>query len=203
MVEEMMGRNHKNIGKGRLFVVSGPSGVGKSSIIHWFLKKDGNARFSISYTTRQKRPQETEGKDYYFVDPAAFQAMAEDNGFIEWESVHGHCYGTPRKQIMDILSEGLDVILDIDVKGALRVKEQCPTACLIFIEPPSKEDLVRRLKLRGEKELDLRMKRVEEELARKSLFEYTIVNDTLQKACRDFENIINTVRRMPDGKDYC
>ncbi len=188
--------------KGRLFVVSGPSGVGKSSIIHWFLGRDGNVRFSVSCTTRRKRPQETEGEDYFFVDDATFQAMVKNNDFIKWENVHAYYYGTPRKQIMDTLSEGLDVILDIDVKGALRVREQCPQACLIFIEPPSKKELVGRLELRGEKDLGLRMKRVEEELERKSFFDYTIVNDTLQKACRDFKNIIDTVRRTPDGKNY-
>jgi guanylate kinase len=198
-----MEQDRKNTNKGRLFVVSGPSGVGKSSIIERFLREDRNTRFSISYTTRQKRPQEMDGTDYYFVDPITFQTMVEENRFLEWESVHDHQYGTPRKEIEDTLMEGIDMILDIDVKGALRVKEQCPASCLIFIEPPSREDLVRRLSLRGEKQLDLRMKRVEEELERKPFFEYTIVNDALQRAYQEFSHIIDVVRRKPNGKDYC
>jgi len=188
---------------GLLFVVSGPSGVGKSSLIDRFLKEDATTRFSISYTTRQIRPLEKDGKDYYFVDIDTFQTMVKEEQFLEWENVHGHLYGTPRKQIGETLGKGMDMILDIDVKGALRVKETCPAARLIFIEPPSKEDLVKRLSLRGEKELDLRMKRVEEELERKSFFAYTIVNDTLVRAYEDFRHIIETLRRKPNGTNNC
>ena len=184
-----------NDGKGRLFVVSGPSGVGKSSIIGRFLREDRRATFSISYTTRQKRPQETDGKDYYFVDEETFREMAGHDRFLEWENVHGHFYGTPRKEVGETLEKGIDMVLDIDVKGALRVKEKCPEACLVFIEPPSRDDLVRRLSLRGEKELELRMKRVDEELAKKQLFQYTITNDILDRAYEDFRTIVETVRR--------
>ena len=182
--------------KGRLFVVSGPSGVGKSSIIEQFMKSDKGSLFSVSYTTRQKRPHEVEGKDYYFVDGALFQEMVDSDRFLEWEDVHAHRYGTPRKEVADALAEGLDMILDIDVKGALKVQEKCPEACLVFIEPPSKEDLVRRLSFRGEKDLELRMRRVEEELASKRLFHYTIVNDTLDRACKAFGHIVETTRRQ-------
>ena len=136
---------HNGVRKGRLFVVSGPSGVGKSSIIDRFLKEDEKSLFSISYTTRQRRPQEVDGRDYYFVDAATFQEMADGDLFLEWEDVHAHRYGTPRKEVADALTKGLDMVLDIDVKGALRVKEKCSEACLVFIEPPSKEDLVKRL----------------------------------------------------------
>jgi len=181
--------------KGRLFVVSGPSGVGKSSIIGRFLKEDHGATFSVSYTTREKRPQETDGKDYYFVNDETFREMAVHDRFLEWESVHGHSYGTPKKEVGETLERGMDMILDIDVKGALRVKDKCPEACLVFIEPPSKEDLINRLSRRGEKDLELRMKRVEEELARKQLFQYTIVNDILDRAYEDFRTIVETVRR--------
>ncbi len=181
--------------KGRLFVVSGPSGVGKSSIIERFLKEDRSTLFSISYTTRKKRPQERDGKDYYFVDDRTFQQMVEQDRFLEWESVHHHSYGTPRKEMGEALTKGFDMILDIDVKGALKVKEKCPEACLVFVLPPSKEDLVKRLSLRGEQDLDLRMKRVEEELARKDFFQYTIVNDTLDRAFGDFRHIVETMRR--------
>ena len=196
----MTGGTEQN-GKGHLFVVSGPSGVGKSSIIERFMREDRQARFSVSYTTRDKRPQEKDGKDYYFVDPDTFRRMAEEGRFLEWENVHNHSYGTPKKEVGAVLSEGFDMILDIDVKGALRVKEACPQACLVFIEPPSKEDLIKRLSLRGEKDLDLRMKRVEEELETRPLFQYTIVNDSLDRAYGDFRHIVETMRRKQDGKD--
>jgi guanylate kinase len=182
--------------KGRLFVVSGPSGVGKSSIIEKFMKTDEGSLFSVSYTTRQKRPHEVEGKDYYFVDGPLFQEMVDNDRFLEWEDVHAHRYGTPRKEVADALARGLDMILDIDVKGALKVQEKCPQACLVFIEPPTKEDLVKRLSLRGEKDLELRMKRVEEELASKRFFQYTIVNDTLDRAGKAFRDIVDTTRRQ-------
>jgi len=181
--------------KGRLFVVSGPSGVGKSSIIGRFLREDHGATFSVSYTTRQKRPQEEDGKDYYFVSEETFREMAGEDRFLEWESVHGHFYGTPKKEVGETLERGVDMILDIDVKGALRVKDKCPEACLVFIEPPSKDELINRLSRRGEKDLELRMKRVEEELAKKQLFQYTIVNDILDRAYEDFRTIVETVRR--------
>lgn len=191
-MSEQIGNEGK---KGRLFVVSGPSGVGKSSIIDRFLREDRMTLFSVSYTTRQKRPKEVEGRDYYFVDEATFRKMVDEDRFLEWEHVHGNFYGTPRKEVGETLIKGNDMILDIDVKGALRVKEKCPGACLVFIEPPSKEDLITRLSLRGEKELDLRMKRVEEELERKQLFQYNIVNDTLDNAAEVFKRIVETVRR--------
>lgn len=191
------------IGKGRLFVVSGPSGVGKSSIIRRFLEEDRRSTFSVSYTTRARRSQEVEGRDYHFVDEPKFREMVQQCRFLEWESVHNYLYGTPKDEVMEILMRGFDILLDIDVKGALRVKEQCPRACLIFVEPPSKEVLIGRLSIRGENEIELRMKRVEEELARKPLFHYTIVNETFGKACEEFEGIVESVRRRIDGKDYC
>jgi guanylate kinase len=189
--------------KGRLFVVAGPSGVGKSTILERFIGKDDKARFSISYTTREKRPDETDGKEYYFVDLNRFMEMAEKGHFLEWESVHDHLYGTPKQEVSETLATGIDIFLDIDVKGALTVKGVCPAACLIFVEPPSQEDLVRRLILRGEREIDLRMKRVEEEMAEKYLFQYTIINDKLEEAYKKFKTIVETVRRKKYGKDNC
>jgi guanylate kinase len=186
--------------EGRLFVVSGPSGAGKTSLIRRFLTEDGHTAFSVSYTTRRKRKQEVEGKDYYFVSAAVFSKMIDTGRFLEWEKVHNHSNGTPRTEVMDALGKGTDILLDVDVKGALRVKEQCPEACLIFVEPPSKEALISRLSLRGEKEIDLRMKRVEEEIEKKPLFEYTVVNDNLETAYDEFKGIIEKVRRA-HGQD--
>ena len=147
--------------KGILIVVSGPSGAGKSTLIERFLREDGKSSFSVSYTTRQKRDHEIDGRDYYFVSKERFEEMIGKNSFLEWENVHSYMYGTPKEEVLKILNTGKDIILDIDVKGALNIQNKCSNACLIFIEPPSTEELIRRLALRGEKEIDLRMKRVQ------------------------------------------
>jgi guanylate kinase len=189
--------------KGHLIVVSGPSGVGKTTLIERVLKEEGNILFSVSYTTRVKRQNEVHGKDYYFTDETTFRQMIDNNGFLEWEPVHGYLYGTPIKEISGSIGEGRDVLLDIDVKGALKVKEKCPSACLIFLEPPSVEELKRRLSLRGEKEIEKRMERVREEMTQKPFFTYAVKNDNVDTAYREFQSIIRSVGRQEDGKDNC
>jgi guanylate kinase len=189
--------------KGHLIVVSGPSGVGKTTLIERVLEDDGNIFFSVSYTTREKRHNEVHGKDYYFTDEATFRQMIADDGFLEWEPVHGYLYGTPIKEISQSIGDGHDVILDIDVKGALKVKEKCPSACLIFLEPPSVDELKRRLELRGEKEIEKRMERVREEMATKPLFTYAVKNDKLQEAYQQFQSIIRAIGGLENGKNNC
>jgi guanylate kinase len=185
--------------EGCLFVVSGPSGTGKSSLIERFLREDKRSRFSVSYTTRRKRPHELEGKDYFFVDQKTFEDMIEAGSLLEWESVHGYYYGTPEAEVSEPLSKGVDVLLDIDVKGALRVREKCAHAVLIFVDTPSVDELVRRLSQRGEKEIEKRMERVREEVSRKGLFTYVVINDNLDRAYGEFKSIVNEVRRRQDG----
>jgi len=188
--------------RGHLFVVSGPSGVGKPTLIERFLKEDSSSRFSVSYTTRQRRTSEVNGKDYFFVNKETFERMIEKGHFLECEKVHGNLYGTPQKEVLDSLQEGIDLFLDIDVNGALRVKEHFENACLIFVEPQSPADLMKRLTLRGEREVSLRMKRVNQEMEKKYLFQYCIINDKLEQAYLDFIKIIEDVRRKGNGKNY-
>ena len=189
--------------KGHLIVVSGPSGVGKSTLIERILREENNILFSVSYTTRKKRHNEVHGKDYYFTDEATFRRMIDKNGFLEWEPVHGYLYGTPIREIADPIDKGHHVILDIDVKGALKVKEKCAAACLIFVEPPSVEELKKRLSLRGEKEIEKRMERVQEEMAKKPLFTYAVKNDNLEAAYQQFQSIIRCIGGQEHGKNNC
>ncbi|MCX7965307.1 MAG: guanylate kinase [Syntrophorhabdaceae bacterium] len=191
------------IKKGLLFVVSGPSGVGKSTLIEKFLKEDKNSTFSVSYTTREKREHEKEGKDYYFVDRDTFLEMIKNGEFLEWETVHDNLYGTPKKEIFNALKKGMDIFLDIDVNGALKIKKAYPWACLIFVEPPSKEELKKRLTLRGEKNIELRLKRYDEEIEKKHIFDYNVINDNLERAYKDFVKIIKNVRELRYGKNHC
>jgi guanylate kinase len=189
----------KAVRAGHLFVVSGPSGSGKTTLIERFLKEDALSRFSISYTTRDKRLNEAHGKDYFFVDTETFEAMIREGRFLEWEMVHGSYYGTPRREVAEALEQGTDLFLDIDVKGAIKVREEFPDACLIFIEPPSRTELERRLAARGEKQINLRMKRVQEEIEKKPFFDYTVVNDNIDPAYRTFRDIVEAVRREKNG----
>jgi guanylate kinase len=187
--------------KGRIFIVSGPSGAGKTSLRERLLAEDGGIRFSVSYTTRQKRGLEVDGQDYHFVDRKIFEEMIARNRFLEWEEVHGHLYGTPKKNVLETLREGFDVLLDVDVKGALNVRSQCSEACLIFIEPPSRDELVQRLSLRGEREIGLRMQRVDQEMKQKYLFQYVVINDRIDTAFCELKGIVEMVRRQSLGKN--
>jgi guanylate kinase len=185
--------------RGHLFVVSGPSGTGKSTLIERFLGDDRQSRFSVSYTTRQRRPHEVDGRNYYFVDTATFERMIDEGRLLEWESVHGYFYGTPKAEVSEPLCAGIDVLLDIDVKGALRVKEKCENAVLIFVDTSSVEELIRRLTARGEKEIEKRISRVREEVSKKGLFTYVVINDNLDTSYEEFKSIVAGVRRQQDG----
>lgn len=181
--------------KGILFVVSGPSGVGKTSMIKSILSSIKDAVFSVSCTTRPKRPGEVDGEDYFFVNEEEFKKMIEKDEFLEWARVHGYLYGTPKKFVEDNVSKGKDVILDIDVQGALSVKKRVKEAVYIFIAPPSMEDLRKRLEKRKTEDREVMEKRLEDarwELQLIEEFDYLIINRDLMEAINDLKSIMRS-----------
>ena len=171
--------------KGRLFVVSGPSGVGKGTIVEKLLPLCPGLELSVSATTRQPREGEKNGVHYFFITCEEFNKMIEEDGFLEYDVHFKNFYGTPKKFVFDRLNEGKDVLLEIDVNGALKVKENCPQAVLIFIMPPSVEELRYRLLHRNTEALEKieeRIARLDKEVLLKDKYDYTVVNDDLDTA---------------------
>lgn len=170
--------------KGLLVIVSSPSGGGKTTILNRLLNvNEFDFQYSISTTTRRPRTGEISGKDYFFISEQEFLAEIDKNEFLEWEHVHQYYYGTPKKSIERCLKEGKIILLDIDVKGGLKIKEKYPNQTIsIFFEPPSMEDLVKRLKGRKtetQDEINKRLTRVPFEMQKKKFFDYIIVNDKI------------------------
>lgn len=183
---------------GRLFVISGPSGVGKGSVVSALLEADPRLWLSVSVTTRPRRPGDAEGVGYYFVDDAEFAVMQAGDDLLESATVYGYRYGTPRRPVEEKLAEGYDVILEIDVKGAMQVKERVPTAVTVFLEPPSLEELRRRLAGRGtesQEAIERRLEVAAEELAEKDRFDHVVMNDNLKSAIADVGAIVERARR--------
>ena len=168
--------------RGKLFVISASSGTGKTTLAKKLLKEDKNLVQSVSYTTRPPRPNEVQGKDYFFVKKNEFKTIRRKNGFLEWANVFGRFYGTPKRQVKEHIKRGRDVLLLIDVQGAKQVKKTKPDAVFIFLAPPSKEELKRRLLRRGtetRREIDRRYRvatRELNELNDLKLCDYRIVN---------------------------
>lgn len=178
----------------KLFVVSGSSGVGKGTVLKGFLAKNPDFMLSISCTTRAPRAGETDGVNYFFMTKDDFKDCIENDKFLEWAEFAGNFYGTKKKFINQCLAEGKDIILEIDTQGALQVKKQMPEAVLIFICPPSLEDLEKRLRGRHTEEeeaIQKRLEAVKEELSRAENFDYKIVNDDLDNAITGLERIIS------------
>lgn len=178
----------------RLFVVSGPSGAGKGTLVARVREALPDLGLTVSATTRDPRPGELDGVNYYFLTPQEFQRRVDDNAFVEWAHVHGHSYGTLVSEVERNKAEGHSVILEIDVQGALQVKERFPEAILIFIKPPSMEVLRERLRGRGtesEEDLELRMRNAEHELALADRYNEVVVNDDLDQATQDLLGIIS------------
>jgi guanylate kinase len=183
--------------RGKLFVISAPSGAGKTSLVRALLARDPSLRFSISYTTRKRRPNEVHEKDYFFVDTnAAFEAMVAENKFLEHAKVFDNYYGTSKQQVEDILVKGDNVILEIDWQGARQIRSAMPECETIFILPPSRPELERRLRGRGtdsEEVIARRLRDSVSDMTHWEEFDFVVVND-------DFERALEDLRAIVDGR---
>ena len=182
--------------KNLLIVLSGPSGVGKGTIVNNLLQKGGYA-LSVSCTTRAPREGEVDGKSYFFISKKEFLDTVEQNGFLEYSNHFENYYGTPKKFVEEQLKHN-DVILEIEVDGALQVKKAHPEALLILILPPNEKELVARLKGRGtesDEKIAERVKRMEYEISKKNSYDYTVINDDLNAAVAEIENIIKEAKK--------
>jgi guanylate kinase len=184
---------------GNLFIVSAPSGAGKSSLVSAVLAEDKQLSLSVSYTTRPPRPGEVDGRDYHFVDRKRFAAMVERGEFLESAEVHGNAYGTSQKAIDDARAKGLDVILEIDWQGALQVRRAFPDAVSVFILPPPPilAELDRRLRGRGqdsEEAIQRRLRAAREEIGHVAEFDYVIINKDFEEARRDLAALVRATR---------
>jgi guanylate kinase len=182
---------------GNLFVVAAPSGAGKSSLVKALLELDAKLMVSISHTTRAPRGQEQHGREYWFIGEPEFRQMVATGAFFEWAEVHGNLYGTSRKAIEERMAAGEDVVLEIDWQGALQIKKLFPNAVLIFILPPSYEELRQRLRRRGEDQpevIEQRMVNAREEVAQARHFDYIVVNALFETALFDLKAIVHAQR---------
>ncbi|HET7364932.1 MAG TPA: guanylate kinase [Burkholderiales bacterium] len=186
--------------KGTLFVITAPSGAGKTSLIEAVMKDDPSLKISVSYTTRKPRPGENDGVDYHFVDQKTFRRMQERGEFLETAQVHGNHYGTAKKVILDAVAKGEDLILEIDWQGAQQVRRLYPNAVGIFIVPPSVEELERRMRARAQDSdavIRRRLANAREELAHAGEFKYAIINKEFETARRELASVIERERAKP------
>jgi len=182
---------------GNVFVLSAPSGTGKSTLARQLVKETADLNFSVSFTTRKPRPGEVDGRDYFFVDDATFDAMVAADGFVEWVKVYDRRYGTGKAWIQERLASGVDILLDIESQGARKVHQAIPDAVMVFLLPPSSQELSSRLKGRGdesEEQVRIRLDYARHELSQFDGYDYLVVNDTVEQAYRRLESIIIATR---------
>jgi guanylate kinase len=182
---------------GNLFVVAAPSGAGKSSLVKALMEIDARIQPAVSHTTRPPRGQEKHGREYYFVSSDEFDRMISRDAFLEWANVHGHRYGTSRQAIEERVKYGADVILEIDFQGAINIKRIFANAVLIFILPPSWDELRSRLQRRGEdtaEVIELRLKNAALEMAQARDFDFVIINELFERAVFDLKSIVHAQR---------
>lgn len=190
--------------KGTLFIVSGPSGCGKGTVLAEILKQD-NVYYSVSATTRAPRPGEVNGVNYHFLSKDEFEKLIENGGMLEYANYCGNYYGTPKKPVEDMLAEGKNVILEIEVQGALKVMEKCPEAVSVFILPPSLKELRRRLHKRGTETEEVIEKRIGEaagEIRKAVKYDYVMINGELEIAVSDLLSIINSQKLKKENSEY-
>ncbi|HYD36503.1 MAG TPA: guanylate kinase [Allosphingosinicella sp.] len=184
--------------RGLLFVLSSPSGAGKSTIARLLLKSDDGVAMSVSATTRPKRPGEVDGRDYHFVDDGGFDALVAGNHFLEWAHVFGHRYGTLKSEVLKTIEGGRDVLLDIDWQGTQQLKQVDPDIVRVFILPPSMAELERRLRARGTDSEDVirrRMERASAEISHWAEYDYVLINNDAEK-CRELVHNILKAERL-------
>ncbi len=182
---------------GNLYVVAAPSGTGKSSLVKALMELDSHITPSISHTTRAPRGQEVDGREYHFVDNTTFDRMVAEGAFLEWAHVHNNRYGTSRAGIEAMIGQGKDVVLEIDYQGAIQIKQLFANAVLIFILPPSWQELRSRLQRRAEdsaETIELRLRNAAEEVAQVQEFDFVIINDSFDRALFDLKAIAHAQR---------
>lgn len=191
--------------KGKLIVISGPSGAGKSTVVNCAIRDRTDMCFSTSVTTRQPRPGEVDGKDYFFITDEKFREMVEQDALLEHAEYVSHSYGTPRAFVERQMEAGMNVILDIEVQGARQVRQKMPEAVMVFIIPPDLEELRRRLIGRGTdstETIEARLIRARQEYAEADFYDYIIVNDDLDQAAAEFAAIIQAEHCRYDERSH-
>lgn len=188
----------------RVFVISGPSGAGKGTLVTRACSERPFLQTAVSCTTRKPRDGEIDGRHYYFITDDEFLALVDAGEFLETAYVHGHRYGTLKSEVLRIIESGSSVILEIDVQGGMQVKKEIPEAVLIFIEPPSLEDLEKRLRKRkseSEEDIELRMSNAMQEMLLSNSYDAVVINDDVKQATKDLLEIIADFENVDDGKD--
>ena len=192
MIQKIQNKN-----RGNLIVLSGPSGVGKTTLREELQKRIPNLRFSVSWTTRPHRPGEIMGQDYRFVSKKQFEEKMKADGFLEWARVHNEYYGTPQAPIQRWMGKGEDILLDIDIQGARKIKKRMPQTITIFILPPSKKELIKRLRSRQTEPMQkirIRLKNAENEIRSVRQFDYAVINREIAASVDALEIILKAAR---------